>query len=142
MWEEINANHALLNTGLKFWQNPNFFSVEIWLILITWSNTLQFRIRKNGNLGVSVKGNKFQRKKERKEKPVKKEDWIAKTKREKRTAEQTRWRSKGRLLLFEDVLWDLMIQHAKTHTHSLSRNCADRFGNLVWDFRILNMYIY
>lgn len=120
MWEEINANHALLNTGLKFWQNPNFFSVEIWLILITWSNTLQFRIRKNGNLGVSVKGNKFQRKKERKEKPVKKKDWIAKTKREKRTAEQTRWRSKGRLLLFEDVLWDLMIQHAKTHTLSLS----------------------
>ena len=123
MWEEINANHALLNTGLKFWQNPNFFSVEIWLILITWSNTLQFRIRKNGNLGVSVKGNKFQRKKERmkerKEKPVKKEDWIAKTKREKRTAEQTRWRRKGRLLLFEDVLWDLMIQHAKTHTLSL-----------------------
>lgn len=142
MWEEINANHALLNTGLKFWQNPNFFSVEIWLILITWSNTLQFRIRKNGNLGVSVKGNKFQRKKERKKGKTCEERGLDSENEEREENGRADQMEKQRS--FVVVRRCLVRSHDTTRkdTHTLSRNCADRFGNLVWDFRILNMYIY
>ena len=138
MWEEINANHALLNTGLKFWQNPNFFSVEIWLILITWSNTLQFRIRKNGNLGVSVKGNKFQRKKGK----TCEEGGLDSENEEREENGRADQMEKQRS--FVVVRRCLVRSHDTTrkHTYTLSRNCADRFGNLVWDFRILNMYIY
>ena len=142
MWEEINANHALLNTGLKFWQNPNFFSVEIWLILITWSNILQFRIRKNGNLGVSVKGNKFQRKKERKKGKTCEERGLDSENEEREENGIADQMEKQRS--FVVVRRCLVRSHDTTRkdTHTLSRNCADRFGNLVRDFRILNMYIY
>lgn len=51
---------------------------------------------------------------------MKKEDWIAKTRREKITAAHTRWRSVGRLLLplFEDdALWALIENNQKrAHT--------------------------
>ena len=59
-------------------------------------------MKNNGKLDVSVKGKNLKKEKKKK-KPVKKEDWIAKTRREKRTAAQIRWRSVSRLL-FEDVL--------------------------------------
>ena len=95
---------------------------------------------------MSVKGNKFQRKKERKKGKTCKERGL--------DSENEEREENGRADQMEKQRSFVVVRRCLVRSHdttrkdtlslslSLSRNCADRFSNLVWDFGILNMYIY